>query len=351
MPNEVKLRVAVNGYGVIGKRVADAVARQPDMQIVGVADVAADWRIAVAVQRGFAIFTASGGAASAMRAAGLPVSGNLAEMLASADVVVDATPKAVATANIAAYRSAGLKFIVQGGEKHAATGHSFVAEASYLTALNRQSTRVVSCNTTSIVRTLTALKQAGLLLKARGVLLRRATDPWESHQGGIMNTLVPEPTIPSHQGPDAQSVDPELDLVTMAVKVPETLGHLHYWSVSLTRPADREEVLRAFRASSRILLLRGDAGLVALNTVKEWMQDIGRPRADLYEVAVWQDMLAVRGDELFYAYMVDNQAIVVPETIDAIRAICGLQTDPATSIRMTDSALGIAGLRPRGGRV
>ncbi len=142
-----------------------------------------------------------------MGAAGLPVSGSLVEMLASADVVVDATPKAVATANIAAYRSAGLKFIVQGGEKHSATGHSFVAEASYLTALNRQSTRVVSCNTTSIVRTLTALKRTALLLKARGVLLRRATNPWESHQGGIMNTLVPEPGIPSHRGPDAQGVD------------------------------------------------------------------------------------------------------------------------------------------------
>ncbi len=351
MQNDAKLRVAINGYGVIGKRVADAVALQPDMEIAGIADVTADWRIAVAVQRGYAIFAANDAAGDAMRAAGLPVSGGLADMLATADVVVDATPKAIATANIAAYQSAGLKFIVQGGEKHSATGHSFVAEASYLGALNRQSTRVVSCNTTSIVRTLTALKQAGLLLKARGVLLRRATDPWESDQGGIMNTLVPEPTIPSHQGPDAQSVDPDLDLVTMAVKVPETLGHLHYWSVTLTRPADREEVLRAFRASSRILLMRGDAGLGALNTVKEWMQDIGRPRADLYEVAVWEDMLTVHGDELFYAYMVDNQAIVVPETIDAIRAICGLQADPATSIRMTDAALGIGDLQPRGGPV
>lgn len=98
------------------------------------------------------------------------------------------------------------------------TGHSFVAEASYSSALNRDSTRVVSCNTTSIVRTLTALKHAGLLRRARGTLLRRAMDPWESHLGGIMNTLVPEPEIPSHQGPDAQSVDPDLDVITMAVK-------------------------------------------------------------------------------------------------------------------------------------
>jgi glyceraldehyde-3-phosphate dehydrogenase (NAD(P)) len=30
-------RVAVNGYGVIGKRVADAVAQQDDMELAGVA--------------------------------------------------------------------------------------------------------------------------------------------------------------------------------------------------------------------------------------------------------------------------------------------------------------------------
>ena len=40
-----KIRVAVNGYGVIGKRIADAVALQDDMELVGIADVVTDWRI------------------------------------------------------------------------------------------------------------------------------------------------------------------------------------------------------------------------------------------------------------------------------------------------------------------
>jgi len=34
-----KIRVAVNAYGVIGKRIADAVRKQKDMELVGVADV------------------------------------------------------------------------------------------------------------------------------------------------------------------------------------------------------------------------------------------------------------------------------------------------------------------------
>jgi glyceraldehyde-3-phosphate dehydrogenase (NAD(P)) len=256
-------------------------------------------------------------------------------------VVVDCTPKRIGAKNAERYRALGLKFIVQGGEKHEVTGHSFVAEATYASAVGRDATRVVSCNTTSVVRTLTALKHAGLLRRARGTLLRRATDPWESHTGGIMNTLVPEDAIPSHQGPDAQTVDPELDVVTMAVKVPETLAHLHYWSIQLTREASRDEVVASFRKSSRIKMIRMSDGQTAINTVKEMMADAGRPRGDLYEVALWEDLVTVRGDEAFYAYMVDNQAIVIPETIDAIRALTSSQHDAGASITTTNTALGI----------
>jgi hypothetical protein len=53
--------------------------------------------------------------------------------------------------------------------------------------------------------------------------------------------------------------------------------------------------------------------------------------------------LKVEGSELFYAYMVDNQAIVIPETIDAIRALTGLEADANASIERTNEALGIRG--------
>lgn len=335
------VRVAVNGYGVIGKRVADAVKAQNDMHLIGVADVATDWRLWPPGRKAIALYGATTGHAQAMAKAGLAVAGTLDELLAQADIIIDCTPKRVAAENVKTYRSRDIKFVVHGGEKHAVTGHSFVAESSFESAIGRSATRVVSCNTTSIVRTLTALKRSGLLKKARGTLLRRATDPWESHEGGIMNTLVPEPEIPSHQGPDAQSVDPDLDVVTMAVKVPQTLAHLHYWSVQLTRRASKDEVLDAFRSTSRIALIRIADGLTALNTVKELMTDLSRPHDSLYEVALWEDMLKVEGDELFYAYMVDNQAIVIPDTIDAIRALTGRADSADDTISRTNASLGI----------
>ncbi|WP_454621923.1 type II glyceraldehyde-3-phosphate dehydrogenase [Bradyrhizobium cenepequi] len=338
---EGKIRVAVNGYGVIGKRVADAVASQGDMAVAGIADIETDWRMRTALRKGYRLFASLPDRADAMRKAGLEIAGTLDQLIADADVVVDCTPSRIGAANAERYRARGVKFIVQGGEKHAVTGHSFVAEANYAGAIGRDATRVVSCNTTSIVRTLSALKRAGLLRRARGTVMRRATDPWESHKGGIMNTLVPEHEIPSHQGPDAQSVDPALDVITIAVKVPETIAHLHSWSVQLTRTASREEIIAAFRTSPRISLIRMSDGLTALNTVKELMADMNRPRDNLYEVALWEDLVTVRDDEAFYAYMVDNQAIVIPETIDAIRALTGRERDADTSIAKTNAALGM----------
>jgi glyceraldehyde-3-phosphate dehydrogenase (NAD(P)) len=131
--NQVK--VGVNGYGVIGKRVADAVVMQPDMELVGVADVATDYRIALAATRGYPIFGSTPAAVVEQTEAGLAPIGGLSDLLERADVIVDAAPKRVGAANKAAYEAAGVKAIFQGGESHELTGTSFVAQANYEEAL------------------------------------------------------------------------------------------------------------------------------------------------------------------------------------------------------------------------
>lgn len=82
-------------------------------------------------------------------------------------------------------------------------------------------------------------------------------------------------------------------------------------------------------------------GRAALDAVKEMMSDSGRPRADLYKVANREDMMKIEGNELDHVYMVDNQAIVIPETIDATRALTRAEGDADASIALTDAALGI----------
>lgn len=337
-----KVRVGVNGYGVIGKRVADAVSLQSDMKLVGISDVASDYRVQVAVKKGYPIYASVEEAAPEMRKAGIKIAGTLSDLLKEVDVVVDATPKGIGAKNKALYEGAGVKATFQGGEKHELVQASFVAQCNYKQALGKDFVRIVSCNTTGLCRVLGAIKQAQGIKRARAVLFRRATDPWESHKSGVINTAIPETHVPSHQGPDAQTVMPELNIVTMAAKGPYTLSHLHFAMVELAKSARAEAVVKTLQKAPRILLIRAADGLQGMNSVIELMRDWGRPRADMWEVALWEDILSVEGDELYLVYQVHNESIVVPENIDAIRAMTELERDPMRSIRMTDETLGIA---------
>jgi glyceraldehyde-3-phosphate dehydrogenase (NAD(P)) len=93
------IRVAVNGYGVIGKRVADAVRLQDDMVLAGVADVTSDYRIQTAIQLEIPLYGATEQATAAMREAGISPAGTLDDLLAACDIIVDCTPKKVAILN------------------------------------------------------------------------------------------------------------------------------------------------------------------------------------------------------------------------------------------------------------
>ena len=58
-------------------------------------------------------------------------------------------------------------------------------------------------------------------------------------------------------------------------------------------------------------------------------------------VAVCEDALASHGSELFFTYQVHNESIVVPETVDCIRALLELERSGPRSIAKTDAAMGI----------
>ena len=81
-----KIRVAVNGYGIIGKRVADAVQIQPDMELVGVADVVSDYRVQTGAVLGLPIYASLPEKVEEMKAAGIPIAGGLDDLLAQSDV-------------------------------------------------------------------------------------------------------------------------------------------------------------------------------------------------------------------------------------------------------------------------
>lgn len=96
----------------------------------------------------------------------------------------------------------------------------------------------------------------------------------------MINTVIPEVKVPSHQGPDTQTVLTDLDLTTMAAAGPFNLSHIHFAMVETTRPVKVEELRDALYDEPRVALIRSADGLVALNTVVELMRDLDRPRGD-----------------------------------------------------------------------
>ena len=332
-------RIAINGYGTIGKRVADAVAAQDDMRVAGVAKTKPDFEAKLAIHKGFPLYAANKEAAGKFSKAGVKTSGTLEDLVKIADLVVDCTPEE--SGYKALYEKAGVKAIWQGGEEHSLTNLSFNAAANYQDCLGATFVRVPSCNTTGLIRTLYPLDAHFGVARALAVMVRRATDPGDSKNGPI-NAIEPELEVPSHHGPDVQSVLPKLDIHTIAVKVPTTIMHLHVVTVDLKKPTTVDAVLDVWKRFPRIAFVDGGDGVKSTAQIMEMARDLSRNRSDLYEIAVWRDGVHVLdGKRLFYFQAVHQESDVVPENVDAIRALLEIQKDGRKSMEKTDRTLGI----------
>lgn len=333
------IRVGINGYGTIGRRVADAVMLQDDMVLVGVTKMKPDYRAAIAAQKGIPVYTPNAEAAAAFEKARMAHAGDLSKLLSEVDVVVDATPELGAEYK-PVFAKHGRKAIFQGGEEHELTGLSFVSQVNFDAAKGRDAVRVVSCNTTALCRLLGSLRQGFGVSKARAVLARRAADPDEISKGPIDAIVLDPSSLPSHHGPDVQSVMPDLDITTMAIKVPETHMHLHSVIATLGGKPTREQVLEQLQRTSRMMLVEGKAGFKSTAQVIDWAREVGRPRNDVYEAVIWRESVTMVGNEVYMFMGVHQEAIVTPENIDAIRAVSG-GYPAGDSIRTTDATLGI----------
>jgi len=337
----MKTRVAINGYGTIGKRVADAILKQPDMVLAGVTKTKPNYEVKLALSKGIRIYASSAERIKLFDDASVKVSGTLDDLLKQADVVVDCTPGKVGASYKPVYEKAKIKAIWQGGEKHDVAGFSFNSTCNYKDALGRDEVRVVSCNTTGLCRSLFALDKAFGIKKTRAVLIRRGADPAEDSKGPI-NSIVPDPvTIPSHHGPDVQKVLPHIDITTTAFAVPTTLMHVHLLNVELNRDATENEVFEAFSQYPRIRIVSAAEGIGSTSEVIEYARDLGRHRYDMPELVIWKESVKSFGREMYLTQAVHQESIVVPENIDAIRAMTRLAESGEESTKQTNTSMGL----------
>jgi glyceraldehyde-3-phosphate dehydrogenase (NAD(P)) len=334
------LQVGVNGYGTIGKRVADAVEAQPDMTLAGVAKTRPNYEAEAAVRKGYPLYAAVPERADRFHDAGVDLAGDVEDLVIRSDVVVDTTPSGIGAQNRDLYDRYDTPAVFQGGEDADVADTSFVARANYDDAEGTQFVRVVSCNTTGLSRLLAPLREEYGVEKARVTLVRRGGDPGQTSRGPI-NDILPDPVeIPSHHGPDVQTIFPDLAIDTLGVKDPATLMHLHSVNVTLESDPDAAEVRRLLSEEPRLFVVPEVARIDGTGKLKEFAMDTGRPRGDLWENCIWERSISTRGRDLYLFQSIHQESDVIPENVDAVRAITGT-AEQAESMAITDDRLGV----------
>ncbi|MEM5877988.1 MAG: type II glyceraldehyde-3-phosphate dehydrogenase [Candidatus Aenigmatarchaeota archaeon] len=341
------VRVCVNGIGTIGKRIAHAVKLQDDMKLAAISTTSASYTLRTLLEPdgplyGTDLWCSVPEKIKAMRDAGMYVNGTLEELLDSGkiDIVIDCTPEGIGLQNKSMYQKYGVKAIFQGGEKAGVGEMTFSPFVNYQDALGKNYVRVPSCNTTSLIRTLNVLDKLAGIESVFATIIRRASDPADTEKT-IMNTIEPTTTVPSHHGPDVQTVLKHINIKTMAFKVPTTLAHVHAINAKVKGNVKKDDLEEAFVKNTRIILVSADQGYKTTATVIERFRDLCRPRNDMPEVAVWKETIAVDDSNVYWSHMVHQESIVIPENIDCIRAMCNIEKDPWTSIKKTNKSLGL----------
>lgn len=337
-----KARVGVAGYGVIGQRLADGVARQGDMELVGVADVAPTLAVRALAEKGmpYNLFCALPGAESKLKEAGIPVSGTLEELVSQVDVMLDATNAGVGRKNKELYVKHGIKAIFQGGEKTDVADVFFHGYANYEKGVDKDFLKLTSCNTTGLIRAVDCLDRLAGIERVAITIVRRSADPGDTHRGVVDLTLV-DP-VPSHQAVDLMTIMPHVEATGLLVHVPTTHGHIISVLATPKRELTKDEVLDAFRKHPRIRVVRIADGFNSNAALFRYARDLGNPRGDMYEIAVFEETIAFSGKNILFAINIPQEAVVIPETMDGIRACTSMQTLRDEALALTNKYLGMA---------
>ena len=336
-----KIKVGVAGYGTIGQRLADGVAKQGDMELVGVADLAPTLAIRALFEKGmpYKLYLVDMSRKPEFDALGIPVSGSMEEMVAECDVVLDSSPGGVGAKNKELYARLGKKAIFQGGEKNSVADVFFHGYANYELGLGKQFLKLTSCNTTGLIRSVDCLDKAYGIDRVAITIIRRVADPGDYHRG-LTNALQMD-KAPSHQALDLMTIMPHVEATGILVHTPVTHGHIITVVATGKQKITKEMALEAFSKHPRIRVVRLADGFLGNASLFKYARDLGNPRGDMYEIGLWEDSIVETGDSIMYAINIPQESVTIPETMDGIRAVMQMQQTSAEATAETNKYLGI----------
>lgn len=344
-----KIKVGVAGYGTIGQRLADGVAMQGDMELVGIADLAPTLSIQALHERKmigangvkYDLYLVAGADKSAFDSRSIPVAGGFEDLLSKVDVMLDSSPAGIGAKNKELYEKHGVKAIFQGGEKNSVADVFFHGYANYEKGLDQRYLKLTSCNTTGLIRAVDCLDRECGLERIAITIIRRVSDPGDYHRG-LTNALQME-KAPSHQALDLMTIMPHVSATGILVHTPVTHGHIITVLATAKdgKKLTKDMALAAFSKHPRIRVVTLEQGFLGNASFFKYARDLGNRRGDMYEIGLWEDSIVESGNDIMFAINIPQESVTIPETIDAIRAVMNMQPTRETGTAATNKYLGI----------
>lgn len=259
--------------------------------------------------------------------------------------MLDSSPAGVGAKNKEIYQAKGIKAIFQGGEKNEVADVFFHGYANYEKGVGKDYLKLTSCNTTGLIRTIDCLDRAYGIDKVAITIIRRVADPGDYHRG-LTNALQVDPA-PTHQAVDLMTIMPHVEATGILVQTPVTHGHIITVLATGKEKITKEMALDVFNKHPRIRVVSTKDGFLGNASFFKYARDLGNVRGDMYEIGLWEDSIVESGNDIMFAVNIPQESVTIPETIDAIRAACGMQNNREEGTAETNKYLGIGKFKKR----
>lgn len=307
------VKVFINGYGNIGRRVASAFSRDKDIQFVGIGKYSIDEKLDEAIAKKFPVYVPEEKMPE-FRHKGYDISGTISNAIKQCDLVIDAAKDGFGFTNkVNLYVPMNKPAIFQGGEDR--TGEKKVADIihnsriNYDKVINQKYVIQGSCNVSGMGRIMQPMieKFADEIQRYDVTLIRRWADLEDTKE---VKDSIEWDKNPHHQD-DVKSFLPLVKLYVEAYKVPSRMMHLHQMTIRF------KDKVPYFDSISDIY--HDEFGVAILSKAKGTADirlkahEFGFEHDDTNMVHIHEETMRKSDDTLKILYSDDQTGIVIPE--------------------------------------
>jgi glyceraldehyde-3-phosphate dehydrogenase (NAD(P)) len=330
------VKVFINGYGNIGRRLASALASDKEVQFIGVAKYTIDDKVKEALDNRYSVYVPKGSLHS-FQQKGFGVAGTVEEAVEKSDIVIDAAKEGGGFENKKAlYEPMNKRAIFQGGEdRH---GEKAVADmihnsrVNYAGASERRYVIQGSCNVSGMGRIMQPMieKFGSRITRFDVQLIRRWADLEDTKP---VKDSIEWDRNPHHQD-DVKDFIPQANLYVDAFKVPSRMMHLHHMFVRFKGGTpSKDEILEVFRNEFGVAIVSQAKGTA---DVRKKAIELGFAHGDTNMVHIHEDILRTQDDTVKIGYSDDQTGMVIPENHLLLQSMA-FKRSRDEAIRRTDA--------------